>query len=374
MDAAADLTDVILCEKSSQNYRNYEILMRDNILSELASAIGLQRFRFVGRQSMGKLQFICVVLSMFLTLLYTFCFIILSVLLGDVSVCRCLTRIAAAIAVASQHLIRASIQAGQSLGILDLLLHACSHNSVHISGIAVEVIPLLVVDGSNLFNLLLPVLLRRSVWPESITSDPNVLSPQQTPVDCDVSFDEFENFRESILATALDASYTFNPQHYMKTCVNIVTEICSTHSRANWRQLESAIFCINAVSIEACKFAVSESLQAGSVDKNQLNNDSNGELHDTLLGRCVYSLAESPDVATCNPLVLAQMCRFIGKVCKGPLRYNLYISNLTCTYYVIMESMVIGSRNRANLAYLTWEQSFPLVLLRQQLVLLGETP
>ena len=75
MDAAADLIDVILCEKSSQNYRNYEILMRDNILSELASAIGLQRFRFVGRQSMGKLQFVCVVLSMFLTLLYTFCFI-----------------------------------------------------------------------------------------------------------------------------------------------------------------------------------------------------------------------------------------------------------------------------------------------------------
>lgn len=267
---------------------------RDLILTEFISAVGLQRFRFTGRQSHG-----------------------------DVAVCRCLARIASLIAMASQSSLRSAQQHGSAAGLIDLLLKAAAHPSVHVCGIALEALPRLVCPETNLSIRLLPVLQRRAIIPHSHVG----ISPSLDASDhCGVDFHEFESFREHLLSDGLLACYRNGRGFYMESCASAVDEFCAAPTSVKVSfQLEAALFCLCAVALDASKRALllnaSPAAQAAASKASALRqgHDESGSVaedarhHDTQLGRCTSALAKKPVCATSNPLTLTQMCRFLGK-------------------------------------------------------------
>ncbi|KAL7530460.1 hypothetical protein ACHAXR_006117, partial [Thalassiosira sp. AJA248-18] len=228
---------------------------RISILSELVSAVGLQRFRFAERQSNG-----------------------------DTAVCRCLARTAANVLLEAQDLIKnESLQASPD-GLLDLLFKAASHPSVYVCGIAVEALAVIAPSNRDLSTRLLPHLQGKAIIPYHLIGN------------VDGSFDDYTNFRDRVLTDALIACFKGCSTFYLESCGSAIEEFCqATPSPHLPYQLEAALFCMIAVSGRAAKA-------------------SNEQVLCSQLEKMVSALAKNSFSTTSHPLVMAKMCRFIGKV------------------------------------------------------------
>lgn len=317
-------------------------------------------------------------------------------------------------------------------GLLDLLLKCASHPSIHICAIAIDVLAKLVAttESGFLAPQLLPVLQRRAITPhhfitttmtvntneviandsgdamdetssnnsstsnnsnnnnviagsnnESMTTrtmEAEVQIPCIVAADiCGVSFQEFENFRNTVLKDALLECWRSNPEHYMASCTTAIEEFCNddnNHNNTNAGEsesggsspaspqvsfhLEAALFCIGAVADDAlmstssnCSSTSSPPLAAGrGAVSNRNNNDNNNIESDTAAGggggpssfqhssyleRCTAAIATKPTSLTSNPLTLAQACKFLQKVrvcfpCFGIVSFSfLYLHSLS---------------------------------------------
>jgi len=279
---------------STEEMMKQEEIERETILAELVSAVGMQRFRFTGRQSHG-----------------------------DTAVCRCLARIAASITVATQTSLRSGSLQGSADGLIDLLFKAASHPSMHVCGIVIEVLPLLIGPESDLSIRLLPALQSKAIVPFSLVGLSQSGGSQE---DCGVDFHEFENFREHILSEALVACYRSSRVYFLRSCASAIEEFCNAdHTPHIPYQLEAALFCVGAVAMDASKRALlanaSPAAQAAAAKASSFRRGENQSLdiaedskrHSEQLARCTESLAKNPSSVTSNPFALAQMCRFIGK-------------------------------------------------------------
>eukprot|EP00563_Minutocellus_polymorphus_P006543 CAMPEP_0181034076 /NCGR_PEP_ID=MMETSP1070-20121207/7616_1 /TAXON_ID=265543 /ORGANISM="Minutocellus polymorphus, Strain NH13" /LENGTH=1222 /DNA_ID=CAMNT_0023111583 /DNA_START=327 /DNA_END=3995 /DNA_ORIENTATION=- len=261
---------------------------RDVILVELVSAVGLQRLRFDSASS---------------------------------AACRCLARIAAAIALAAQSSIRSGKMGRASNGLLELLLKGAAHPSIHVCGICLEAIPSLIAPGSNYSDRLLPILQQRAIVPATLRGNRAGAGGQ----DADVDFHEYTSFRENLLSAALAACYKNNRSFYMESCASAIDEFCAAPLTPQLPfQLEAALFCLCAVSMDASKRALlvgaspaaqsaaaKASVALGQAQTADIAADA--KKHDEELAKCTFSIAQNPATATSNPLTLAQMCRFIAK-------------------------------------------------------------
>mmetsp|Transcript_1798 Transcript_1798/g.3860 ORF Transcript_1798/g.3860 Transcript_1798/m.3860 type:complete len:1156 (-) Transcript_1798:61-3528(-) len=226
---------------------------RVSILSELVSAVGLQRFRFAERQSNG-----------------------------DTAVCRCLARTAAKVLLESQDLIKNGTLQASPDGLLDLLFKAASHPSVYVCGIAFEALSVIAPSNSELSTRLLPYLQGKAIIPFHLIRD------------VDGSLDDYVNFRERVLTDALIACYTGCSTFYLESCGSAIDEFCQASPSPHLPyQLEAALFCMIAVSKGASK----------TPDKQVLCGQ---------LEKMIAALAKNSFSTTSHPLVMAKMCRFIN--------------------------------------------------------------
>lgn len=223
------------------------------ILSELVSAVGLQRFRFSERQQNG-----------------------------DTAVCRCLARTAAKVLLEAQDLIKNGTLQASLDGLLDLLFKAASHPSVYVCGIAFEALSVVAPSNSELSTRLLPYLQGKAIIPSHLIQD------------MDGSLDDYINFRERVLRDALIACYTGCSAFYLESCGSAIEEFCqASPSPYLPYQLEAALYCMIAVSKRATK----------APDKQVLFGQ---------LEKMIAALAKNSFSTTSHPLVSAKMCRFIN--------------------------------------------------------------
>jgi len=244
-----------------------EVKEMEDVLAELVTGVGLQRFRFSERQAKG-----------------------------DHGVCRNLTRIAAKVGNATvAKLISGKIPTGAS-GLLELLMKAGAHPHVHISSIAIIVLSQLLSIGSNFTPRLLPLLQHRAIIPYVLNgSVPSLAASSSSGVD----FYEFENFRQNVLVEALQRCYEQNSKYYMDSCTSAVEEFCSSSATVEVSfQLEAALFCLSAVAL--------------SVNSPLKKNCQKGDIHARQLSRCTTALSTKPVFLPANPLALAQLNRFLG--------------------------------------------------------------
>lgn len=312
IDAAAELLDTLLItgkqnsdqiqqlRGSSADAIDIENRMEafaketNDFLVELVSAVGLQRFRFIERQSKG-----------------------------DTAVCRCLTRIASTVAIASQSSFRANQLQGTFSGIVDLLLKAAAHPSVLVCGLALEALPLLILPRHSLSENLLPILQQKVVYPLHLL---NETAMQNMDLDHgDTDFQEFNQFREDCVVDTLTKCYLNNPVFYLESCMVALERLCATNipsSQSDVYQMEGVLFCLRAVSTDASKIALlvnagpaaqAAAARAFMSRRNCAIDDieEDSKRHNDILVRCVLALTKAPP--TSNPLVLSQMCQFIGK-------------------------------------------------------------
>lgn len=227
------------------------------ILSELVSAIGLQRFRFAERQTTG-----------------------------DVAVCRCLARTAATIVTAAYSLIQGGTLQASPDGLFELLFKAVSHPSIPICSIAVEALAVFMPSNSELSTRLLPCLQGKAIIPVIIVEDVNG------------RLDDYINFRDCVLTDALTACYTGCISFYLESCRSAIEEFCRASTSPHLPyQLEAALFCMIAISVKASKSPNKEVL-CGQLEK-------------------IMSALKTNSSATSHPIVKPQMFRFVSKVsCK----------------------------------------------------------
>jgi len=279
-----------------EQYLTTEISERRAILAELISAVGLQRFRFMDRLSNG-----------------------------DTDVCRCLASIARSIVIASQTEIKSGKLEGSERGLIDLLLKSATHPSIHVCGIAFEALIPIITTKSGLATQVLPIVQGKAIIPPSLIG----ISSQD---ECDVDYHEFERFREHLLVDILLHCYTSNRSYYLESCATAVEEFCSILSSPTPQtpyQLEAALFCLGAVSIDASKRALlvsaSPAAQEAALKACNLRNDeslgieniaNDSRIHDEQLARTIHALYKGPSIATSSPLSLSQMCILIGKYAK----------------------------------------------------------
>ena len=262
---------------------------RISILSELVSAVGLQRFRFAERQANG-----------------------------DTAVCRCLARTAAKVLHESQGLIKNGTLQASLDGLLDLLFKAASHPSVYVCGIAVEALAVIIPSNIELSTKLLPYLQGKAIIPFHLIGD------------VDGSLDDYINFRDRVLTDTLVACYTGCGTFYLESCASAIEEFCqASPSQHLPYQLEAALFCMIAVSARASK----------TPDKQVLCGQ---------LEKMIAALVKNDFSTTSHPLVMAGMCRFIGKVrqivlapkrLSGPT-YHTHLSVLFVTLVCIVFTFV----------------------------------
>lgn len=250
---------------------------------------------------------------------------------GDTGVCRSLTSIARSIAAASQTDLKAGNFQGSERGFIDLLMKSVRHPSIHVCAIALEAIMLILTPKSDIATHLLPMLQGKAIVPPFLVG----LAAHD---ECDVDFNEFERFREHLLSETLISCYISNRAYYIESCTCAIEEFCSNPDSASAQisyQLEAALFCLSAVSIEASKRALltqaSPASQEAAAKACKLRNNEdieakdiaqNSKLHDDNLGRVMHALKNAPVAALSNPLLLSQMCRFIGKVSKQIIIIN----------------------------------------------------
>ena len=260
------------------------------------------------------------------------------ILKSDLGVCRCLASIAASISIASQSALRSGkVDGSTANGMLELLMKAAAHPSIHVCGIALEAFPPFVTPSSDMALRLLPILQGRAIVPPSLVGMSNFDS-------CDVDFHEFEKFREHLLGDILVACYTSSRSYYIESCTSAVEEFCTSSPTPQLPyQLEAALFCLSAVSVDASKRALlvnaTPAAQAAAAKAcasrisgkgilENINISEDAKRHDEQLSRCTHALAKNMAIASSNPLSLAQMCRFVGKVSSPKEMYCIILSTI----------------------------------------------
>ena len=114
-----------------------------------------------------------------------------------------------------------------------------------------------------------------------------------------------------------------------KMGVSAVEEFCASDLSPQLPyQMEAALFCLSAISMDASKWALlvtaspvacfaeekacsPRDSSTSEIDGEAIGHDA--KCHDEQLARCVRALATAPDVASSNPMSLAQLGRFLGK-------------------------------------------------------------
>ena len=228
-----------------------------------------------------------------------------------------------------------------SNGLLELLLKGAAHPSIHVCGICLEAIPSLIAPGSNYSDRLLPILQQRAIVPSSLRGNHAGTGEQ----DADVDFHEYTSFRENMLSVALLACYKNNRSFYMESCASAIDEFCTAPLTPQLPfQLEAALFCLCAVSMDASKRALlvgaSPAAQSAAAKASvalgqaQIADiDADAKKHDEELAKCTLSIAQNPATATVNPLALAQLCKFIAKVSKWYLNEQDRRRLLCCDFF-----------------------------------------
>ncbi len=228
--------------------------LRISILSELVSAVGLQRFRFAERQATG-----------------------------DIAVCRCLARTAATLLLESESLIQSGTLQASPDGLLELLLKAAAHSSVSICSIAVKALAVFTLSNGELSTRLLPCLQGKAIIPINIMEDVNG------------RLDDYINFRDFVLADALVACYTGCMTFYLESCRSAIEEFCQATSSPHLPcQLEAALYCMIAVSDKVSKIQSKEVI-CGQLEK-------------------IITALKTNTSATSHPFVKKQVYRFVSKV------------------------------------------------------------
>ncbi|KAL3802827.1 hypothetical protein HJC23_007604 [Cyclotella cryptica] len=258
---------------------------RLSILAEFISAVGLQRLRFSERQAKG-----------------------------DIAVCRCLTRTGARVLLESKDFISNGSLDVSLDGLLDLLFKSVLHPSVDICGIALEAFSGIAPSNNEISTRLLPYLQGKAIIPVQLRNDAQ-------------GYEDFVDFRNQFLIDALVACYTGCSAFYLQSCSAAVEEFCqATVSPHLPHQLEAALFCLVAVSDKA----------TNATDKHSLNHH---------LEKVVAALKRNSFTTTSNPLVMAQMCRFI----KG---YALSLSRCQQTHvFEIASELALTSFNMSVIEY-----------------------
>jgi hypothetical protein len=279
----------------AETHMESEMKERELILTELVSAIGLQRFRFGARLSNGEL-----------------------------GVCRCLVSIARSLSEASQYMLRSKKLNGVEKGMIDLLVKAISHPSRHVYSLALEAFAFLLNREDDLAIQILPILQSKAIIPPSLVG-------LASSFDLDMDFHEFERFREFHLNEILSTCYMNCRSYYIDSCCMAVEEFCTMAPNPHTPfQLEAAFFCLAAVSFDASKRALlanatPRSLEvAAKASASQLPGSKKHDIsfiaadawnHDEKLSRCILLLSKCKILMSFdNPLLLCQLCRLIGRV------------------------------------------------------------
>lgn len=280
-----------------------------SIVDELMSAIGLQRFRFAERQSKGTSQSGLEKLpesELQLTHMLFSCSGI-----GDYDVCRNLSRIAASVCDTWLDILAHVPPRQPETGAINLLLKGAGHPSVNLCAICLQVLTRMMPIVPSLAQELLPILQRRAITPHHLQDGIIRLDALDL---CGVTFQEFQNFRETVLSEALVVCWRGYGGHFMDSCTSAVEEFCSFSSSGNVSlQLEAALFCIEQIAKEAL--------------------DARRQFaHNEQMARLLSALPTKPPSLMANHVTRERMCRFIRKVsfvgCAPCLAYDIVASSI----------------------------------------------
>ena len=214
-------------------------------------------------------------------------------LTGDHDVCRNLARIASAVATSYVKTTAGGPPRQTERGLVDILFKVAAHPRVNIASIGIHTIPLLLGPTNSIVRDALPILQRRAIIPHEIVADEVEL---QTESFSDVSFEDFLDFREHVLADALIACWRSDGKTFLDSCTSAVEEFCSEGSSISVSLfLEAAIFCIEAVGTPV----MSSHQQFAQADQ---------------LKRCTQALFSKPTSLLSSPLTLSRMAKMIQKV------------------------------------------------------------
>jgi hypothetical protein len=289
-----------------------------SILEELASAISLQRFRFMDRQAKGDLA-VCHCLARILT-----------------AVCQGYTKVVQMMMLLEQQqqqqqqrhpnddtsipTVQKHIPASAAGGCLEFLSKCCAHSSVTICAMVLPVVTPILATEVGLATQWLPLLQRRAIIPhhciDMVNGQLSLLLAYETS---QVGYEDFvEQFRATVLKDALVACYQIHPDYYLASCTAAIEEFCmvaqeeqavaaataaSSSSSSSEPQtslhLEAALYCMAIVADVALS---SEAAKVAEV-----------------LQRCTAALARKPKSLS-NPLTLKQACHFVRKVGVGHLK------------------------------------------------------
>lgn len=291
------------------------------IVSELVSAIGLQRFRFTERQNNGTAVFrffLCCIVNEEDTNT-----VVHSLLTGEHGVCRNLARIAASVCTTLSEVPDEEGSSQIDGGALTLLLKAASHPSSNVCAIALPVLTRTVSAMPTMTPELLPLLQRRAITPHRFRDGIIAFS---IPDVYGVSYTEFQTFRENVLRDALIACWKANSTHYLESCTSAVEEFCSERSSVEVSlQLEAALFCIEIVS--------SEPPQGG--DSFPITPQ---------MSRLVSALSVKPASLMLNPLTRARACRMLRMVSAPEDRMSFRFGNISPILFLVCKLVHRGDK------------------------------
>jgi len=225
---------------------------------------------------------------------------------GDDKICLCLVSMARSVA-ESLPLLSNSLELNNVANdLVDFLLGTTSHPSIHVCGIALDAIHPLLGVQHDLSIKLLPILQGRAIIPPCLVNLPSKVS-------CNADMQEFERFRKFSLAETLMACYQSNESYYIKSCSSAVDEFCSAPSSPQLPyQLEAALFCINAVSVDASKrAALALHDETNMVTEHEIDNGL-FDIHQGL-EKCARSLTANPKIVSSSPLSITQASHFFAK-------------------------------------------------------------
>jgi hypothetical protein len=177
-------------------------------------------------------------------------------------------------------------------GVINLLLKAGSHPSVHVSGLVLPVLAHITKRIPSLVQDLLPILQRRAIIPHVFHSGKVALA---SPSSCGVNFHDFERFRETVLSDVLVTCWKVLGDAFLDSCTSAVEEFCSDNGSMQVSlHLEAAVFCIAAISHEITTCYPIP--------------------HVAQLKRCTLAFCKKSQSVMQNPLTLARVCSFFSKV------------------------------------------------------------
>lgn len=236
---------------------------------------------------------------------------------GDHGVCRNLARIAATVCATCLQCSTDRFASRLDPGVIQLLLKAAGHVSVHISAIALSALVDAAKNGLVSAEVFLPLLQQRAIAPHLVAGDGKA---SLVAFDlCGVAFDEFESVRYTILTEALRWCWQSNRNNYLDSCTSAIEEFCGSRPTVEISfQLEAALFCIETVAEDV----------TASGDTNDQSNQ---------LRRCATCLKTMPEVLMSNPLTSFRACRLIHKVRKRTESFSL------CSFYRLL-TFVLSAR------------------------------